>query len=84
MDKKYPIKLLNGNIESTEGLVKKWIGSPRTYNKGNEQFMYLQPFGLFSVKMAIFMNNKKRSILTQYHFRGTRINKKKFNEPSEM
>ena len=64
MEKKTPIKLLNGTIESTEGVVKKRIGSPRTYSKGNEWFMYFQPFGLFRVKMAIFMNNKKRSILT--------------------
>ena len=65
MEKKYPIKLLNGNIESTVGVVKKRIGSPRTYSKGNEWFMCLQPVGLFRVKMAIFMNNKKLSILTQ-------------------
>ena len=46
------------------GVVKKRIGSPRTYSKGNEWFMYLQPIGLFTVKMAIFMNNKERSILS--------------------
>ena len=39
MGKKYPIKLLNGNIESTVGVVKKRIGSPRTYSKGNEWFI---------------------------------------------
>ena len=65
MEKKYPIKVLNVNIGSTVGVVRKRIGSPRTGSKGNEWFMYLLPVGLFRVKKDIFMNNKKRSILTQ-------------------
>ena len=47
-------------MESTVGVVKKGLEvQEHTVKVSNKWLMYLQPVGLFRVKMAIFMNNKK-------------------------
>ena len=47
-------------MESTVGVVKKGLEvQEHTVKVSNKWLMYLQPVGLFRVKMAIFMNNKE-------------------------
>ena len=86
MEKKYPIKLLNGNIESTVGVVKKGLEvQEHTVKVMNGLCVYSQlvfleskwPF-LWTIKSCQFWLN---SFLGLQESKNTRI---KIDEPSEI